>query len=492
MCERVVGSRIAAITLLGLGVLVRGTDAQEVPEFPTLPANHPVGQAAVQPCLTQIEGEVLCGRFRVFENRASATGRTLDLAFVVLKALNEGESGDAFTQFNGGPGVSVTGRASFFARSRAAVRSDRDILLVDHRGTGSSGALPCDIPFPGGTASRFESVFPLDHIEECRTRLSRRADLSQYTTAAAMDDLAELSSWLGYEQLDLVGYSYGTREAQVFARRHPEMVRTVVLNGVAPVNRPVYLHHARGLQDALDNMLEECRAQAACRDAYPDLERVLAQVLAAARDNPATVMVEGVTLPFGIGPLSYALRGLLYTQSGSVPARIYEASRGSWQMLADFYLQRQAWVGLAGGVPAGYHLSVLCAEDINPVTWADIARASEGSFMGDFLIGAYKRACEQWPAADLPAGYFRPVHSTAPALLLSGGRDPVTPPSGAEEVGRTWPNSVHVLVPNGGHGQGGPCVDAMVLHLIQTGSVEGADTSCVESAPPTPFEITRP
>jgi hypothetical protein len=111
--------------------------------------------------------------------------------------------------------------------------------------------------------------------------------------------------------------------------------------------------------------------------------------------------------------------------------------------------------------------------------------------MGDYLIGGYKRACERWPAADLPDEYFHPVYSGKPALILSGGRDPVTPVSGGDALASRWPNSLHVVVPNGGHGQGGPCIDGMVLHLIRTGSVEGIDASCVSSPPPTEFEISR-
>lgn len=465
-----------------------GAAAQQAPSFPTLPADLPVGEGRTQPCLDQVEGEALCGRFRVRESREAEGGRTLDIAFVVLRALHDRGNTDAFTQFNGGPGAATTPIASYMARGLAAIREDRDILLVDHRGTGNSEALLCDNPFPRGMPSRFETVFPLDHVDACREMLSQRADLSQYTTAHAMDDLADLATWLGYTQLDLSGGSYGTREAQIFTRRHADMVRTVILNGAAPVDQWVYLEHARTLQAALETVVSECAAQAACSAAYPDLETVLEEDLATASHAPPEVSVEGQVVPFGIGPLSYALRGLLYGRAGVVPARLYEAHEGSWQPLATYYLGRQSWVG-AADVPAGYHFSVLCAEDIDPIGWDDIARETAGTFMGDFLIGAYKRVCERWPSAHLPASYFTPVTSDKPALILSGGRDPVTPASGAGAVAAGWPNALHVVVPNGGHGQGGPCIVAMEVRLVRTGSTEGIDTSCVERAPPTKFVI---
>lgn len=478
-----------AALALGLGGVVPHATAQQGPAFPSLPDGAAVGDGVTEPCLQELPGDVLCGRFRVWENREARTGRTLDLAFVVLKALSDQGNRDAFIQFGGGPGAPATPNAPGMARYRADIRAGRDLLLVDARGTGSSEALACDNPFPGGVASRFETVFPLDHIDACRDVLSRRADLSQYTTLAAMDDLADLASWLGYAQLDLHGGSYGTREAQIFTRRHPDMVRTVILNGVAPVDQRVYLYHARYLQEALDRTLDDCRSQPACAAAYPDLDQVLDDVLTTATDSPTEVVEEGVRVPFGIGPLSYALRGLLYGQAGSVPARLYEAHAGNWQPLADYYLSRQAWVGAAGGVPAGYHLSVLCAEDVDPLSWDDIRQATAGTFMGDFLIAGYKRACDRWPSARMPPEFFRPVRSDKPALILSGGRDPVTPVEGAKHVAQSWPNHLHVVVPNGGHGQGGPCVSAMVVRLVQTGSLDGIDTSCVQDAPPTRFEL---
>jgi len=412
------------------------------------------------------------------------------LAFVVLEALSDQGHSDAVTIFRGGPGAPVTPNVFFSAQGLGSdIRADRDILLVDHRGTGNSSPLYCDNPFPGGIPSRFETVFPLDHVDAWRDMLAQRTDLSQYTTPHAMDDLADVSAWLGYTRLNLNGGSYGTREAQVFVRRHPDRVRTVILNGVAPIDENVYLYHARDLQGALENMLEECEGQAQCQSAYPDVRRVLAEVLTVATEDPPRLVVGGASVDFGIGPLSYALRGLLYGQSGTVPARLYEARDGAWRALADYYLARQAWIGGAQGTPAGYHYSVLCAEDIDPLSWEDIARETAVTFMGDFLIAGYKQVCECWPSAKPPADYFTPVRSDKPTLMLSGARDPVTPVAGAEKVAANWPNSLHVIVPNGGHGQGGPCINRLMLQLIQTGTIEGIDSSCVSSPPPTRFEI---
>ena len=118
-----------------------------------------------------------------------------------------------------------------------------------------------------------------------------------------------------------------------------------------------------------------------------------------------------------------------------------------------------------------------------------IARETTGTFLGDYLVGGYARVCEAWTWADLEPAFWRPVASDVPALLLSGSRDPVTPPSGGEAVAEHLPNSLHLVVPGGGHGVGGPCIGTIRRQLIETASIEGLDTSCLEERPPTEFTL---
>ena len=54
-----------------------------------------------------------------------------------------------------------------------------------------------------------------------------------------MDDLEAVRQALGYGKLNLYGISYGATAAQVFLRRHPGSVRTVVLDGATLLDVPV-------------------------------------------------------------------------------------------------------------------------------------------------------------------------------------------------------------------------------------------------------------
>lgn len=459
-------------------------------EFPSLAADAPAGTGVAEPCAPDgVEGAARCGRFRVWEDRDGASGRTIDLAFVVLEALDpDTRAPDPILLLPGGPGQAFTAAAGGISRALRPLRARRDLLLVDVRGVGNSGELACDVPYPSGFASRFGTPFPVDHIAACRDSLSVRARLDLYTTAASVDDLEEVRRWLAYPALNLSGGSYGTRVAQVYMRRHPDAVRTAVLNGVAPVAEPLYVQHAKLLQRALDRLLNECEQAETCSADYPRVREDLEALMDRFAGGQVPVRVEGRDVSFSAGDLSYALRGLLYGRGAELPALLSRAASGDVQPLAEYYLARTDWVGQAGGlVSTGYHFSVLCAEDIGATTDELVARETAGTFMGGHLIDAYREACRSWPHATMPAEHWEPVRSDVPTLLLSGARDPVTPPEGAEAVAKGLENSVHVVVPNGGHGVGGECIASLVLRLLDSGSVDGLDPSCIEAAPPTRF-----
>jgi len=468
--------RLLALTIVGIA-----PGALAGQEFPVLADDAPAGSGEVRDCpIAGVEGTVRCGRFRVFEDREAAAGRTLDIAFVILGALDaESAPGEVIVSLPGGPGQSFTPAAAGVARFEKEFRTDRDILLVDVRGVGRSQALGCpDFEIP--TADRFGTMFPPEHIRRCRAELEKRARLHLYTTNYSVDDLDELIRWLGYDAIDLTGGSYGTRVAQIYMRRHPESIRTVILNSVVPVFEHGYVYMARSLQRSLDLVVAGCGAEPSCAADNPDLRVRLDSVLARLDRGPVELEVDGARVGFTKGDFSYALRGLLYGRAEDVPPRIERAWEGDYQRLASYYLERTSWLAGADG-EAGYHFSALCAEDIAPLTDDEVARLTAGTFMGDHLIAGYRQACGLWDVAELPASFWEPVRSDLPVLVISGERDPVTPPQWGEAVASYLPNSLHVIVPGGGHGPSNPCTGRLEMAFLDAATVEGLDTSCIGS-----------
>src|SRR6185436_8567369 len=198
-------------------------------------------------------------------------GRKIELRVVVLPALGPDAAPDPMFEFAGGPGASASNEVRGWAEQRE-LRAHRDVVLVDQRGTGGSHRLDCKIPRdPGDVQAYFEPSLPVAEVRRCRTELDAIADLSQYTTSIAADDLDEVRAWLGYDKINLQGGSYGTRAAQVYLRRHGDHVRSAVLIGVAAMDHYLPLFHARDGKRAVDLLIDTCAKDAACAAAFPDL-----------------------------------------------------------------------------------------------------------------------------------------------------------------------------------------------------------------------------
>jgi pimeloyl-ACP methyl ester carboxylesterase len=204
-------------------------------------------QQKLKPCKVEgIQEEVLCGTMSVWENRTAKSGRKIDLYMVVLPALSANPAPDPVFYISGGPGYGSAGAAGGMAQFLAEIRKQRDIVLLDQRGIGKSHPLHCDLP--GGEAdlqSYMRSLFPMETLRACQPKLAAQADLTQYTTTIAMDDLDDVRAWLGYERINVFGGSYGTRAAQAYMRQHPDHVRSALLAGVMIMDAKMPFLHAR-------------------------------------------------------------------------------------------------------------------------------------------------------------------------------------------------------------------------------------------------------
>ncbi len=428
-----------------------------------------------------VPGKALCATLPVWENREAKTGRRIELNIVILPALNKDHAADPLFLLHGGPGAAATALAPAYARH--PLRERRDIVMIDQRGTGGSHALQCDFYGDPPDLQRIVTTqFPIEQVQACRERLAKIADLAQYTTAAAMDDVDETRQWLGYSKINLWGGSYGSLAAQVYLRRHEASVRAVVLEGVLPADELAVLHHASAGQRAIDILFERCRAEAECNSAYPHLPEDFAAMFQHVRDGAETVVHDAdgrsAHVRPGVGALAEGIRHRLYTDTGNALAgMIHRAAAGNLAPIVQAAVDAQ--LALDGQLAMGLLLSVSCAEHIPYITDAMAASETAGTFLGDLRIREQQAACAQWVRGQVPEDVHTLVRSNVPVLLMSGNRDPVTPPSFAERVAKQLPNSLHVVFPEASHGIAGECGSDLKTQFIERGSVQGLDTSCV-------------
>jgi pimeloyl-ACP methyl ester carboxylesterase len=456
----------------------------------------------LKPC--QIEGtteRALCGTYEVWEDREARRGRRIGLNVVVLPALEGAATAGTVSLLEGGPGAAATRDAAGFVEQKE-LRRHRDVLLVDQRGTGKSNPLNCDFYGPGSHSKPADpkllagELFPPAAVRQCRDELSKVADLRFYTTALAMDDLDEVRAWLGYGKLDLQGGSYGTLAAQIYMRRHPDSVRSVVLDGVAPPDEPIPLHHAAAGQRAIDLLFGECAADPACHAAFPNLAAELHAVIARA-DHGITVRIPDphtgapVDVTADRGTIAEGLRFMMYGSAArQVPLAVHRAYQGDLAQLVSLAIQRRS--ELDHLLSMGLNFSVTCAEDLPFIDDATAARETANTMLGDYRVRQQKAVCAVWPRGAIPADERELVHSDLPVLLISGERDPVTPPEFGQRVAKGLPNGLHVVAPHQGHGADGPCANQVVAAFVERASTKGLDTSCLTATPPLHFQLKVP
>ncbi|MBV9402239.1 MAG: hypothetical protein JO018_00765, partial [Candidatus Eremiobacteraeota bacterium] len=148
----------------------------------------------VIPCATMrgIPSDAKCAQLSVFENRSKRAGRQLAITIVVLPA-HERNAGAIF-DLSGGPGQSAIEDAPFVSRRFAPLRKSHDLVLVAQRGTRYSHQLQCDLF--SNPVSYFKELFPNAPLRQCRSTLAKSADLNQYGTSIAADDLDDVRAAL--------------------------------------------------------------------------------------------------------------------------------------------------------------------------------------------------------------------------------------------------------------------------------------------------------
>jgi pimeloyl-ACP methyl ester carboxylesterase len=438
----------------------------------------------LHPC-TSDEGptDAYCGALTVYEDRQAAAGRTIDLHIVLLPGLSADAAPDPLFFLAGGPGQGAAQLVPYIRDAFRQIQVHRDIVFVDQRGTGESNPLECDPDDESLAAMNAPVEAVLRRLRTCLAGYD--ADPALYTTPVAIDDLDDVRAFLGYERINLYGGSYGTRAALVYLRRHEAHVRAAVLDGVAPTDMRLPMFFARDAQRALDRLLADCEADAACGAKYPDLaartralfEHLEAAPVPARLVHPRTGVAEDVRVDARF--LAGAVHGALYSAltSSMVPELLVRAESGDFQGMLALALLNESG---AEQMALGMQMSVICAEDAPRIRPQEAERASAGTVFADHLFAGQMEACAFWPTGDVPEGYYDPVVSDVPVLLLSGDVDPVTPPSWADAVASHLSHARHVIAPATGHGVVGTgCGQRMIRDFIAAGTVEGLDASCV-------------
>ena len=440
--------------------------------------------------LPGVKRSAQCGSIEVPENPGLPGSRKLEIHFAVIPAVKGHARPDPIVPLLGGPGESAIEAAEWSLHRLEPMMNDRDLLLVDQRGTGQSDALQCHFFSPDNPAESLQNLFPLTAVKACAKDLTTHADLTQYSYQRFADDLEKIRLSLGYGQLNLFAGSYGTRAAQIFVGAYPSSVRTIYLGSVDPIDLAMPLPFARAAQSALERTLAACESDASCGSAFPHIRDEFYRTMERLASGHVSVKIPGHegTVALSQGRVAEWFRSLLYRPSSAarLPWLINQASKGDWDPIVKGILDdaRDADNDLSFGLL----LSITCTDDVPFVREEEVAAATSNTFLGDWRLRQQEAACKAWPHSVAPANSRQPIHTKVPTMFVSGDSDGGTPLWFTQHTAPGFENRVEVIMSNRGHTDWEPCVETLYQRFLNQGGVHGLDASACSHLSRPPFK----
>lgn len=469
-----------------------------------------VGQVGLAPCAVR---GALCARLARPLDPTGRVAGMIDVYFEYYPARGAGPKRGTLVATEGGPGYPATGSRDEYLALFEPLRRDHDVVIMDNRGTGKSGAVNC----------RKLQTMPLLTIADigaCGISLGLHAPL--YSTNYAADDLEAILKALGTGAIDLYGDSYGSFFAQVFAVRHPERLRSVVLDGAYPLDGPDlawYPTYAPAMRDKFNRACERAPICAinpgsSIEHIRPALARLRAHAFAAKGFD-----VDGILRRFTANPamLAVVLFGsappLATLRDADAAARAYVAGDDAplMRLMAESsagvdsrdvtHDPEQFSAGLAAAVtcqdtPQIFDMALapaqrLLARDRAFESRRHLAPDAFAPFTLDEYRGmppdyVFLEECVTWPSADAghPAAYRQgAVHGfpKIPLLVISGELDNMTTVADGAAAAAQFPRAHQVVLANSFHVNALPharsrCGVSITQQFIRT--LDPGDTAC--------------
>jgi pimeloyl-ACP methyl ester carboxylesterase len=446
-----------------------------------------------------------CGTLTVPEDRSKPNGRQVVLPIATVHTVDPTPAPDPVLYLSGGPGEAALPTAQRFLTKGQA--GNRDVILMEQRGTGRAEPhLDCPEVTEAfttilGAAASFEAEAKIgnDALFACRDRLRASGiDLNQYNTAAVADDIADLRVAMGIKEWNLFGVSYGTMDALITMRAHPEGIRSVTLDSVIPPDIGSGAPEVAATFERVTKVLfDGCAKDARCHAQYPDLagdvtaivQKFDATPYQGTVDNPALNRKSPITIT-GADVSSGLFLGLYDTDLIPLLPSLLQVLKGDG---AGAVIDQLAVRGLSfvTGLAAADAAAVNCFDRAKFINEGDDVKVVTEKPDTSTLLLFSTVSCKGFGVAPAPAGFNDPVRSDIPTLVLAGEYDPVTPPESSRHASETLTHSTFVLFPGMGHATvfASPECPEFVFRSFLTDPTRPVDTSCVASMGPPNWSV---
>lgn len=445
----------------------------------------------------------LCGKVRVPFDRAAPTKRTIPIAFEIYPHQGSGPGlSDPVFITAGGPGDSATAGRYFFQYVVGPLLEERDLVLIDNRGTGKSRAINCR-PLQSGARNHDQLV---DRIGQCGRQLGDDAD--RYGTGDVAMDVEAVRKALGYPRINYYAGSYASVAAQAYAVRYPSRLRAVVIDAGMPVNDPEHRwtwgpHNPGAL---VRSTTLWCTRFPWCDAAQPDAGTAFSDLARAVAEKPVTGVARdqyGERRKVRVGQIQLGaivwFGGAL--NSGEIAAAEDARRAGDPLPLLRLAAESPVWPGDSGDprdFSFGNNAAAFCNDAdfvwertdpraVRRQKYEQAIRDFPRDHFAPFTRGAWTTLytsdwCLKWPAPDRfepavpPGATVRDV----PVLLIVGDLDTDVPMENTEALLEVFPQATFVEVAGAGHTTVGwsGCAHEIVNRFLRTKAA--GDTSCAD------------
>lgn len=402
-----------------------------------------------EPCMYEagdVEYAADCGTLVVPENRSEPDSRLIALPVIRVLALGDNPAEPIFW-LAGGPGGTNMG----FSHVEGLIE-DHDIVLVGYRGVDGSSVLECPEVeqaakgLDGDLLSEESIANIADAFALCLARLQDEGvDLDGYTIPEVVDDNEAARKGLGYERVNLLSGSYGTRVAQIYAWMHPDSLFRSAMISVNPPGHLVWEPGVLDTQVVYDADL--CAQDAECSARTDDLAETMQNV---AHNMPRRWLF----MTIDPGKARFMTHFFLWHRGNAATAYdVYlAAEQGDPSGLALMSLMYDlmiptfmTWGELAvKGVTADYDPARDYLTEMNP------PGSILGAPMSEFIWSGAQ--ANDWPITPIPAEFRQVQPSDVEMLLVSGNIDATTPAQFAtEELLPSLSNGEQVILSEFGH-----------------------------------------
>jgi pimeloyl-ACP methyl ester carboxylesterase len=437
----------------------------------------------------------------------------IKIYFEVYPHENAGQAESAILVNGGGPGLTTTGARSSWLPMFVPNMDVHDLLLVDDRGRGLSGAIDCK-PAQHGLGPTLD-----DEVADCAAQLGD--DDSAYGTGDNAQDTDAVRAALGYNLVDYYGQSYGSQDVIAYATRFPQHLRSVALDSpyMPPAEKWLTGQHDYTRGATSREIRLDCLRSPTCASDHPNPDAEFVRLIRDVRKHAVqgyAYDASGNLVPVDLDEVG--LLNLVVNQGSSnaiVEGGELLAAADSLRHGDDLPLLRlgaeaiSSWVtdygdptlfstGAGGGTwcvdnPMPYDWSVSpqqrlqqfaeAVSDLPRDYFAPFSKVAHTQLESNGVANGNWRVCLFWEEASTPAPVVPPgaTYPSVPALLFSGDIDASAPEEEGRRAAALFPASTFLIVPEGLHvpAASSQCGTSLITNLIET--LQIGDTSCLKT-----------